>query len=104
MARTGAHDRCPVCGTALWVEECQLLGHKQCPRCGAELWVVSFSEGPAFFPRRPGESLCDLLAALAGPQLGLSPSAIEAALKGADQFDVLQFVFEVEEAVRSGRR
>jgi hypothetical protein len=103
MARTGALNRCAVCGAALWAEDGELLGHKRCPRCGAELWVVSFSEGPAFFPRRPGESLHDLLAELGGPQLGLSPRAIEAALKDADHFDVLEFVSEVEEAVRTGR-
>jgi hypothetical protein len=73
-----------VCHAALWAEVCQPLGHNQCPRCGAELWVVGFSEGPAFFLRRPGESVYDLLAALAGPQLGLSASEIEAALKDAD--------------------
>jgi hypothetical protein len=91
-----------VCRAALWAEVCQPLGHKRCPRCGAELWMVGFSEGPAFFPRRPGESICDLLAALAGPQLGLSASEIEAGLKDADPFDVVEFVSEVEDVMRSG--
>ncbi len=63
--------------------------------------MVVFSEGPTFFPRRPGESLYDLLGALAGPQLRLSAGAIEAALKDADQFDLAEFVSEVEEALRS---
>jgi hypothetical protein len=92
-----------LCRASLWAEVCQPLGHKRCPRCGAEQWVVGFSQGPAFFLRRPGESLYDLLAALAGPQLGLSASEIKAALKDADQFDVVEFVSEVEEVVRSGR-
>jgi hypothetical protein len=103
MARNGLLNRCPVCRAALWAEVGPPLGHKRCPRCGAELWVVVFSEGPVFFPRRPGESLYDLLAAVAGPQLGLSASEIEAALKDADSFDVVEFVSEVEEAVRSCR-
>jgi hypothetical protein len=76
----------------------------QCPRCDAELWVLAFSEGPAFFPRRPGETLYDLLAALAGTQLGCSASEIEEALRGADSYDVVELLSEVEEAVRSGRR
>jgi hypothetical protein len=63
---------------------------------------VGFSEGPAFFPYRPGESVSDFLADLAGPQLGLSASEIEAALKDADQFDVVEFVSEVEDVMRSG--
>ncbi len=102
MARTGALNRCPVCGAALWAGRGSLLGQKRCPRCGGELWLVVLSEGPAFFPRRTGESLYDLLAALVGPQLGLSAGAIEAALKDADRFDVVEFVSEVEEAMRSG--
>src|SRR5687768_4101862 len=67
---TGARGCCPACRAALWVPASELLGEWRCPRCGADLWVVVFSRGPVFFPRRPGESLADLLAALGGPTLG----------------------------------
>jgi hypothetical protein len=102
MARIGVLNGCPVCHAALWAEDRQPPGARQCPRCDAELWVLDFSQGPTFFPRRPGESLYELLAALAGPQLGFSASQIEAALKGADDLDMVEFLSEVEEVVRSG--
>jgi hypothetical protein len=102
MARTGVLNGCPVCRAALWAEDCWPLGDKQCPRCGTELWVLDFSEGPAFFPRRPGESLYDFLAALAGGQLGFSASEIEAGLKDADEFDLAEILYDVEEVLRSG--
>jgi hypothetical protein len=59
-----------------------------------------FSRGPVFFPRRQGESLADFLAALAGPAIGVSASELEAALQGADEFDVAEMLWEVEEALR----
>jgi hypothetical protein len=96
------HNGCPVCRAVLWVEDCQPFGDKQCPRCGAELWVLDFSDGPAFFPRRPGESVYDLLAALVGGQLGSSGRELEAALKDADDLDVVEILYEVEEVVRRG--
>jgi hypothetical protein len=62
--------------------------------------VVAFSRGPVFFPRRPAESLADLLAALAGPALGACASDFEAALQGADHFDLVELLWEVEEDLR----
>jgi hypothetical protein len=91
-----------VCRAALWAPASPPLGQRRCPRCGAELWVLVLSEGPTFFPRRPGESLSDLLTALAGPQLGLAAGEMEMPLKDADSLDVVEMLMEVEEAMRSG--
>jgi hypothetical protein len=63
--------------------------------------VLAFSRGPVFFPRRPGQSLAELLAALAGPELGASASELEAAVQGADHFDVVELLWEVEEVLRA---
>jgi hypothetical protein len=84
------------------VERCQSIGDKQCPRCGAELWVLDFSDGPAFFPRRPGESLYDLLADLAGRELEFSAREIEVGLEDFDELDVVEFLWDVEQVVRLG--
>ncbi len=100
MGVTGSRGCCPVCRSALWAPGSELLGQRQCPRCSAELWTIVFSRGPVFFPRRQGESLADLLATLAGPTLGISASELEAGLKGADEFDVVELLWEVEEALR----
>jgi hypothetical protein len=54
-----------------------------------------------FFPRRPGQPLADLLAALVGPRLGLSTEQLAEALEGADSLDLVELVMEVEEALRS---
>jgi len=97
---TGACGCCPVCRSALWAPPSELLGERRCPRCGAELWVVGFSRGPVFFPRRQGESVADLLARLGGPGLGARASEIEAVLQGADHFDFVEILWEVEEALR----
>jgi len=53
-----------------------------------------------FFPRRQGESVADLLARLGGPGLGARASEIEAVLQGADHFDFVEILWEVEEALR----
>jgi hypothetical protein len=58
-----------------------------------------FSRGPVFFPRRQGDSLANLLNALAGPTLGIDASELEAALQGADEFDVAEMLWEVEQAL-----
>ena len=79
----------------------QLVSERRCPRCSADLWVVAFSRGPVFFPRRPGESVADLLVALGGPALGSSASELEAALQGADHFDVVELLWEVEEVLQA---
>jgi hypothetical protein len=58
------------------------------------------SRGPVFFPRRQGESLADLLIGLGGPALGTCASELEAALQGADHFDLVEMLWELEEALR----
>jgi hypothetical protein len=100
MAVTGARGRCPACRAALAAPATELVGERGCPRCSADLWVVAFSHGPVFFPRRPGESLADLLAALAGPALGRA-SELEAAMRAADHFDLVELLWEVEEGLRA---
>jgi hypothetical protein len=100
MAVTGARGRCPACRAALAVPPGELLGERQCPRCSADLWVVAFSRGPVLFPRRPGETSADLLAALAGPVLGTCASDLQAMMEGADHFDLMELLWEVEEALR----
>jgi hypothetical protein len=97
---TGARSCCPACRAALWAPAAELLGERRCPRCGADLWIVGFSRGPVFFPRRPGESLADPLAALGGPALGTCASELEAVLQGADHFDVVELLLELEEVLR----
>ena len=101
MGVTGARGRCPACRAALGVPAAELLGEQRCPRCDADLWVVSFSRGPVFFPRRPGESVADLLASLGGPALGSCVGELEAALQGADHFDVVELLWEVEEVLQA---
>src|SRR5262245_53208045 len=101
MGVTGARGRCPACRAALGVPTAELLGERRCPRCSADLWVVAFSRGPVFFPRRPGESVADLLADLGGAALGSSAGELEAALRGADPFDVAELLWEVEEALQA---
>jgi hypothetical protein len=53
-----------------------------------------------FFCRRQGESGADLLARLRGPELGARASEIEAVLQGADHFDVVEMLWELEEVLR----
>ncbi|HEY7154678.1 MAG TPA: hypothetical protein VH575_12020 [Gemmataceae bacterium] len=100
MGATGARGCCPICRADLWVPVSELLGEKQCPRCSVELWAIGFSRGTVFFPRRQVESLADLLSVLAGSAIGADASEIEAALQGADEFDVAEMLWEVEEALR----
>jgi hypothetical protein len=59
-----------------------------------------FSCGPVFFPRRPNESLGDLLIALGGPELGACAGELEALLPGADHLDVVELLWELEEGLR----
>ena len=101
MAVTGARGRCPACRAALAAPATELVGERRCPRCSADLWVVAFSHGPVFFPRRPGESLADLLVALSGPALGACASELKAAMRGADHFDLVELLWEVEEGLRA---
>jgi len=99
MAVTGARGACHACRARLWAPASELLGKHRCPRCGADLWVLVFSRGPVFFPRREGESLAELLLALGGPQVGKDASELEAGLGGADHFDLVEVLWEVEESL-----
>jgi len=45
--------------------------------------------------------VADLLAALGGPALGSSAREWEAALQGADHFDVVELLWEVEEVLEA---
>src|SRR5260370_29878848 len=101
MTVTGARGRCPACRAALAAPTTELVGERRCPRCSADLWVVAFSDGRVFFPRRPGESLADLLVALGGAALGACASELEAAMRGADHFDMVELLWEVEEGLRA---
>jgi hypothetical protein len=100
MGVTGARECCPACRAALWVPASELLGERRCPRCGADLWVVVFSQGPVFFSRRQGESLAEVLATLGGTALGTCASELEAVLQGADYFDIVELLWEVEQVLR----
>jgi hypothetical protein len=62
------------------------------------------SGGPLFFLRRGGQSKYSFLAALAAPLYGLSADELEAGLKNADGLDLVEFVMELEAAMRFGRR
>jgi hypothetical protein len=57
-----------------------------------------------FLPRRPGESERGFLARLVGPLYNMSAEEMEVALRSADRLDLVEFVMEVEEALRSGHR
>jgi len=98
MAPTGAHDRCPVCRTALAGEPSGAVTARRCPRCEAELWTLALPSGPVFFVRRPGQSVAELIAALAGPGLGASARDIASFLRGADELDKVEFMEELEAA------
>ena len=97
-------NQCPICRAAL-AGSGTLIGSDQRPRCAAELWVLGLSAGPTFFPRRPDESLYELLTVLTGARLELfSEAEFEALLKSADAFDVMELLAEVEEAMDLARR
>jgi hypothetical protein len=57
-----------------------------------------------FFPRRPGQSESDFLAALLAPVYGVSPQQMEAGLKGADRFDLLEMIMDLDNLHRSPTR
>lgn len=93
------HNRCPLCGAALWAPDAENIATKKCPRCGAELWVL---RGSLFFLRQPGQDKYSFLGTLPGPLAGASAAEIEAFLKGADSLDWVEFVMEIEDAMKSG--
>jgi hypothetical protein len=94
-----AANRCPVCRTTLWAPVADAMGSKDCPRCGAELWVFIGSVGPIFVVRQPGQSALGFLASLAAKVEGTTAGDMEAALKSADRFDLIELVTELEDAL-----
>jgi hypothetical protein len=98
MTTTIERGRCPVCRTILSAEVSEPIAERQCPRCDACLWALAFPSGPAFSVRRPGEPVEEFLALLAGPALGASVRDIDVFLRGADSFDIVEFLGELEEA------
>jgi hypothetical protein len=96
--------RCPLCRAALWAPESETVGSRTCPRCGAELWVLVGAGEPMFFLRKPGQSPDRFLAGLAAPLFGQSVEELEDLLKHVDSLDRLEFIMEVEDALKSGRR
>jgi hypothetical protein len=99
MTPTGMPAHCPVCRASLWAPDLTAHGARDCPRCRAELWFLEFSRGPVFFVRRPGQPLADFLADLAGGRLGLGPAEFQAFLDRADCLDLVELMFEIEQAL-----
>jgi hypothetical protein len=99
---TAGDGHCPVCRAALAAPAAAVLEPVKCPRCEAELWVLVGTGDPIFLCRKPGQSANSFLAVLAAPSQGISAAEIERLLEGCDSFDYLEFVVEVEEAIRSG--
>lgn len=95
-------DRCPVCRAALFAEGAA-FGHQNCPRCGAELWFLLFSSGPVFFVRRPRESFSGFVSALLGDDLPLSAADFDLLLATADPLDILEFILQLEIALKRRR-
>jgi hypothetical protein len=63
------------------------------------LWEIALPSGPAFFIRRPGQSVAAFLSRLPGPFCAKSITAIDTFLKGADAVDVVEFLWELEAAL-----
>jgi Zn-finger nucleic acid-binding protein len=96
-------NRCPVCRAALWADDAEAIGTRQCPRCGAELWVLVGAKEPLFFVRQPGQSPYRFLASLTALRYGTPVDQLEAGLKRADRLDLIEWVMDVEDALRAGR-
>jgi hypothetical protein len=101
MPITFERDRCPVCRTLLSAGFSEPIAERQCPRCEACLWSLAFSSGTAFFIRRPDQSAAEFLTLLAGPTLGASVREIDVFLRGADSFDIVEFLGELEATLGS---
>ena len=99
MKRDGAIDHCPVCGAALPAPTSS-HGETHCPRCEARLWHLDLPSGPAFFVRPPGESIYDLMAAIADPSHGFTADDLKAALKDADFFEMAAIFADLEDSLR----
>ena len=99
MKRDGSLEHCPGCRATLSVPK-QVYGETRCPRCSCQLWHLTLASGMTLFVRRPGETIYDLLADLAGSRHGLTAADIERTLKDADSLDVSEFLLELEDAAR----
>jgi hypothetical protein len=100
MSITG-DNRCPVCRAALWFPLSEAVGERDCPRCGARLWALAGSEGPMFFVRQRHESKYHFLAALHASISNTPVEDVEAALNSADSLDVVEFIMEIEDAMKA---
>jgi hypothetical protein len=74
------------------------MGSKKCPRCGADLWVFV---GSLFCVRQPGQTQQRFLAELVAPSYEMSVEQAELIIQGADSFDLVEIIMDVEEAMRS---
>jgi len=98
MKRDGTIGQCPVCRATLPSPK-DICGETRCPRCSGQLWHLVFASDPAFFVQHTGETIYDLLAAVAGD--GFSAAEIESVLRDADALDMAEFLSEIEDTVRS---
>ncbi len=100
MSATGRRMGCPVCGTALAALDSEPIEEQRCPRCEAELWTLALPSGPTLFVRRPGQSAAEFIESLVGPALGTAAMELVSFLQGADAFDTLELMAEIELAWR----
>ena len=99
MKREGSLEHCPFCRATLPAPT-SIYGETECPQCEGQLWHLGLASGPAFFVRRAGESIYDLMASLAGPRYGISAEEVAATLRDADALDVAEFLATLEDALR----
>jgi len=96
VKRDAAIDHCPVCRAALPAPTTS-HGETHCPRCDAQLWHLVLPSSLAFFVRRPGESIYDLMAAVADPSHGFTADDLKAVLRHADSLDVAELFAHLED-------
>jgi hypothetical protein len=97
MVPIGARDCCPFCRAAL-AGLSEAVAERSCPRCGVYLWALGLPSGTWFFIHRPNQTASEFLFALAGPKLGESPEDIARMFQGADPFDIIEILGELDEA------
>src|SRR5947208_10291664 len=100
MKRDGSINHCPVCRATLPAPPSN-YGETHCPRCDSQLWHLGLPSGPAFFVRRAGERIYDLMASLADSRDGFTAEHLEAILSDADPLDVVELLTELEDSLRS---
>jgi hypothetical protein len=93
----GSPNRCPVCGSAVYVELAQPFGDAPCPACGTLLWFVEVEKGLRFVdPETAG-----LVDPVAG-RLGVDPEMIRNRRweeTGIDSLDLVELVMELEDTL-----